>query len=135
MEKQAIVRLWPQRDDAFCTEMTARYEALADAVAVASRILQRKSAAEGPFHGRVYERRGNHLLLDMWQQMTQKIQLGCAVCRLTHTPKPDYAENHKLFLTLAIGDDMNAMLEELDAHLLRGLSTIRGPLRRTAAQG
>lgn len=61
--------------------------------------------------------------------MTQKIQLGFAVCRLTHTPKPDYAENHQLFLKLAIGDDLNAMLDELDAHLPRGLSTIRAALR------
>jgi DNA-binding GntR family transcriptional regulator len=110
--------------------MTARYEALADAVA--SRELSRESAAEAHFHGLVYERCGNHLLLDVWGQMTQKIQLGFAVCRLTHIPKPDYAENHKLFMTLAIGDDLNAMLEELEAHLLRGLATIRAALRRTA---
>jgi DNA-binding GntR family transcriptional regulator len=130
MEKQAFIRVWPQRDASFRAEMTARYEALADAVA--SRELSRESAAEAHFHGLVYERCGNHLLLDVWGQMTQKIQLGFAVCRLTHIPKPDYAENHKLFMTLAIGDDLNAMLEELEAHLLRGLATIRAALRRTA---
>jgi DNA-binding GntR family transcriptional regulator len=130
MEKQAFIRVWPQRDAAFRTEMKARYEALAEAVA--SRELSRESAAEAHFHGLVYERCGNHLLLDVWRQMTQKIQLGFAVCRLTHIPKPDYAENHELFMKLAIGDDLNAMLDELDAHLLRGLSTIRAALRRTA---
>ncbi len=113
--------------------MTTRYEALAEAAA--NRDLNRESAAEAHFHGLVYERCGNHLLLDVWQQMTQKIQLGFAVCRLTHTPKPDYAENHQLFLKLAIGDDLNAMLEELDSHLLRGLSTIRGALRGVAGRG
>jgi len=133
MEKQAFIRLWPQRDAAFRTEMTARYEALAEAAANSD--LNRESAAEAHFHGLVYERCGNHLLLDVWQQMTQKIQLGFAVCRLTHTPKPDYAENHQLFLKLAIGDDLNVMLEELDAHLLRGLSTIRAALRGAAGRG
>ena len=132
MEKQACIRLWPRRDAAFRTEMTAPYEALAEAAA--NRDLNRESAAEAHFHGLVYERCGNHLLLDVWQQMTQKIQLGFAVCRLTHTPKPDYAENHQLFLKLATGDDLNAMLEELDAHLLRGLSTIRAALRDTSRQ-
>lgn len=107
--------------------MIARYEAQAEAAA--NRYLNRKSGAEAHFHGLVYERCGNHLLLDVWRQMTQRIQLGFAACRLTHTPKPDHAENHQLFLTLAIRDDLNAMLEELDAHLLRGLSTIRAALR------
>jgi DNA-binding GntR family transcriptional regulator len=131
MEKQAFIRLWPQRDAAFRAEMTKRYEALADAVE--SRELSRESAAEAHFHGLVYERCGNHLLLDVWLQMTQKIQLGFAVCRLTHIPKPDYAENHALFLKLATGEDLNAMLDELDAHLMRGLATIRAALRRTMA--
>lgn len=132
MEKQAFIRMWPQRDAAFGLELTARYEALAEAVS--SRELNRESAAEAHFHGLVYERCGNHLLLEVWRQMTQKIQLGLAVCRLTHTPKPDYADNHRLFLTLAIGGDLNALLEELDAHLLRGLSTIKTALRDTAAR-
>nr|WP_241660827.1 FCD domain-containing protein [Variovorax guangxiensis] len=117
----------------FRTEMTARFEALAEAAA--NRDPNRERAAEAHFHGLVDERCGNHLLLDVWQQMTQKIQLGFAVCRLTHTPQPDYAENHQLFLKLAIGDDLNAMLEELDAHLLRGLSTIRAALRGVAGRG
>ncbi len=130
MEKQAFVRLWPQRDAAFRAEMTARFEALAEAAA--SGDLNRESAAEAHFHGLVYERCGNVLLLDVWRQLTQKIQLGFAICQLTHAPKPDFAENHRLFLTLAIGDDLDAMLEELDAHLLRGLATIRHALRRNA---
>jgi DNA-binding GntR family transcriptional regulator len=133
MERQAFIRLWPQRDEAFRAEMTARYEALAEAAS--SSELHRESAAEAHFHGLVYERCGNQLLLDVWRQMTQKIQLGFAVCRLTHAPKPDFAENHRLFLELAIGSDLNAMLEELDAHLLRGLSTIRHALRNTAPRG
>ncbi len=130
MEKQAFIRVWPNRDTGFRAEMAARYAALAEAVA--SRQFERESAAEAHFHGLAYERCGNALLLNVWQQMTQKIQLGFAMCRLAHTPKPDYAENHRLFLTLAVGNDLKAMLEELDAHLLRGLSTIRTALRATA---
>ena len=80
MEKQAFIRMWPQRNAAFGLELTARYEALAEAAV--SRELNRESAAEAHFHGLVYERCGNHLLLDVWRQMTQKIQLGLAVCRL-----------------------------------------------------
>lgn len=79
----------------------------------------------------LYERCGNHLPPNVWQQMTQKIQLGFVMCRLTHTPKQEDAENqnHQLFLKLAIEDDLNAMLKELDAHLLRGLAAIRAAVR------
>lgn len=127
MERQAFIRLWPRRDEEFRKELTARYDALA--VATASRELNRESTAEAHFHGLVYERCGNQFLLNIWQQLTQKIQLGFAICQLTHAPKPDFVDNHKLFLALALGNDLDAMLKELDAHLLRGLATIRHALR------
>ena len=133
MEKQAFIRLWPQRDEAFRTEMAARCEALVEAAQ--SKELHRESAAEAHFHGLVYERCGNKLLLDIWHQLTQKIQLGFTICQLTHAPKPDFAENHRLFLKLATGDDLDALLEELDRHLLRGLATIRHALRDTPQRG
>lgn len=93
-------------------------------------MLSSRSAPQSPVEAHFHD-----LLLDVWKQMTQKFQRGFAVCRLTHTPKPDYAENHHLFLKLAIGDDLNAMLEGLDAHLLRGLSTIRAALRGLRGAG
>lgn len=133
MEKQAFVRLWPLRDEALRSEMAARFEALAEAAR--SNDLQRESAAEAHFHGLVYERCGNRLLLDIWRQLTQKIQLGFTICQLTHAPKPDFAENHRLFMTLALGDDLDAMLEELDRHLLRGLATIRHALSGLPRRG
>jgi DNA-binding GntR family transcriptional regulator len=130
MEKQPFLRMWPHRNVAFELELTARYKAPAQATA--SSALNRESAATAHFQGPAYKRCGNHLLLDVWRQMTQKIQLGFAVCRLMHTPKPAYAENHRLFVTLAIGEELNVLLKELDSHLLRGLSTIRTALCDTA---
>lgn len=127
MERQAFIRLWPLRNEAFREEMMARYEAMA--VAVGSGELHKESAAEAHFHGLVYERCSNPLLLEIWQQLTQKIQLGFAICQLADAPKPDFVENHKLFLKMAIGDDLDAMLAELDAHLTHGLSTIKLALR------
>ena len=123
MEREAYTRIWPTRDAAFRTELQARYARMVDTVA--SGDLTEEIRAEAAFHGLVYERCGNHLMPSIWQQMTQKIQLGFAVCQIAHAPKVDFQENHRRFLELALGDDLPAMLGELDVHLGRGLATIQ----------
>lgn len=123
MERRAFERVWPLRDRAFADEMRARFAALA--ASLESGDLAQQSAAESRFHGLVYEACTNRLLLDFWRQMTQKIQLGFAICQIVHAPKPNFLDNHRRFMTLALGDDLQAMLAELDAHLERGLATIR----------
>ncbi|MCA0327357.1 MAG: GntR family transcriptional regulator [Proteobacteria bacterium] len=123
MEKQAYTRLWPHRDAAFKDELRQRFEQMIEAVA--SDDLAREIRAEAHFHGLVYERCGNHLMPSFWQQMTQKIQLGFAICQIAHAPKPDFEDNHRHFLECAVGDSLEAMLAELDSHLDRGLATIQ----------
>lgn len=122
MEKQAFIRIWEHRDQAFRTEMQVRFELMMNAVREDN--LLDEIRAEAHFHGLVYERCGNHMMPTVWQQMTQKIQLGFAVCQITHGPKVNFEENHAKFLELALGDDLQAMLDELDVHLDRGLATI-----------
>jgi hypothetical protein len=60
-----------------------------------------------------------------WQQMTQKIQLGFAICQIAHAPKVDFEENHHRFLECALGESLDEMLRELNVHLDRGLATIQ----------
>jgi len=129
IERKAFERVWPRRDEGFGAELRARFDALAKAAR--SRVLSEQSAAEAHFHGLVYERCGNRLLLDIWRQLTQKIQFGLAICQVTPVPKPDFIENHRRFMELALGDDLPAMLAELDAHLESGLRTLqKGVLKR-----
>lgn len=123
IERQAYTRIWPVRNQSFRDELGVRFKRMAEAIGSAS--LAEEIRAEAHFHGLVYERCGNHLMPAIWQQMTQKIQLGFAICQITHAPKMDFVENHKRFLELALGDDLQAMLAELDVHLGRGLATIQ----------
>lgn len=122
MEREAYVRIWEQRDESFRAEMQARFDSMM--AAVRHNDLAEEIRAEAHFHGLVYERCGNHMMPAIWQQMTQKLQLGFAVCQITHAPKVDFEENHARFLELALGKDLKAMLAELDIHLNRGLATI-----------
>lgn len=131
MERQAYTRIWPLRDNAFRDELKHRYKVMIDAVH--SEDLHGEVAAEADFHGLVYERCGNHLMPVFWQQMTQKIQLGLAICQVARAPKLDFEDNHRRFLKCALGDNLDAMLAELDRHLDRGLATIQLEARSTAS--
>ena len=123
MESQAYVRIWPRRDQAFRDELHRRFGQMIEAVE--SDDLSEEIRAEAHFHGLVYERCGNHLMPAFWQQMTQKIQLGFAICQIAHAPKVDFKENHQKFLECALGESLDDMLAELNVHLDRGLATIQ----------
>lgn len=123
MESQAYRRIWPQRDELFASELKRRFELMIRAVEGDD--LAEEIRAEAHFHGLVYERCGNHLMPAFWQQMTQKIQLGFAICQIAHAPKVDFKENHLRFLECATGDSLDEMLAELNEHLDRGLATIQ----------
>lgn len=122
IERQAYTTLWPHRDQAFREELQRRFDVMMMAVEGGS--LNEEIRTEAHFHGLVYERCGNHLMPAIWQQLTQKIQLGFAICQISHAPKVDFEDNHRKFLRLAMGEDLNALLRELDVHLSRGLATI-----------
>jgi len=123
MEKEAYTRIWPSRDRSFHDELRLRFDLMIRAVERSD--LSEEIRAEAHFHGLVYERCGNHLMPAIWQQMTQKIQLGFAICQITHAPKMNFEENHERFLELALGDDLREMLAEIEVHLQRGLATIQ----------
>nr|CCA88780.1 HTH transcriptional regulator, GntR [Ralstonia syzygii R24] len=123
IERQAYIRIWPNRGPSFRRDLMARYDELMQAID--SGELNAEIAAEAHFHGLVYERCGNHLFLEFWRQMTQKIQLGFAICQISHAPKADFLDNHHDFMACALGDSLDTMLAELDAHLDRGIATIR----------
>lgn len=122
LEAQAYVRLWPHRDEAFRQELTRRFDTMLEALR--SGDLNEEIRAEFGFHGLVYERCGNHVMPALWEQMSQKLQLGFAICQVARVPKLDFHENHQRFLERALGDDLPAMLVELDQHLQRGMATL-----------
>jgi DNA-binding GntR family transcriptional regulator len=122
LEAQAYVRLWPRRDEAFRHELTRRFDTMVEALRGGD--LDGEIRAEFSFHGLVYERCGNHVMPALWEQMSQKLQLGFAICQVARVPKLDFQENHRRFLDRALGEDLPAMLDELDQHLQRGMATL-----------
>lgn len=133
LEAQAYTRIWPLRDSLFRKELQQHFDSMMKAVKKGD--LREKARTEAQFHGLVYERCGNQLLLKFWKQMTQKLQLALGICQVADVSKMDFQDNHERFLELAVGDDLGAMLVELDAHLKRGFATIQAALAGEMGSG
>ncbi|GAB4057796.1 GntR family transcriptional regulator [Uliginosibacterium sediminicola] len=123
LEIQAYTRIWPQRDERFRDALQQRFARMQDAIRRDE--LSEKIRTEADFHGLVFEMCGNHLMPSFWQQMSQKIQLGFAICQISLAPKPDFEANHRRFLDCALGESLSEMIDELNTHLDRGLATIQ----------
>ena len=81
-------------------------------------------AAELDFHTYPYQFADNQTLLDVWQQLSKKIQLGIAMTR-GFARGVEFIDNNRRYLDLALGDDLDAMLSEVDRHLAMGADDVR----------
>jgi DNA-binding GntR family transcriptional regulator len=122
LEKYAFMLVWPRRDTEFKRTLMRRYEAL---LAAAERGAADEMRAEIDFHSVPYEFAGDGLLMHTWRHVTHRMQL----CFILHRAAPDSPNSvgmHERFLELAMGDDLEPMLKEIDVHMDLGLVQMRG---------
>ena len=131
LERYCFAELWPHRDAAFRREFTARHNALARAIR--GRRQADIIAAELAFHSYPYQFCDNRTLLDVWEQLSKKIQLGFAMSR-GFTRDAEFIENSRRFLDHALGDDLEAMWAEIDRHLAIGIEDVRRLMSEDAAR-
>ncbi len=122
LERYAFIQLWPRRDAVFRKEFTARYKALANAIRTQKRFEAIK--AEMRFHSYPYEFSGNQILLEVWEQLSQKIHLSFAMSQAI-VRSIDFIGEAERYFSLALGDDLEAMLHEIDRHLELGMVAVR----------
>jgi DNA-binding GntR family transcriptional regulator len=122
IECYAFKLCWPQRNEEFRKEIIARHKELQRAVVKKRRT--EAIRAEIKLHSLPYEFSQNELLLETWRQLAQKIQLGFVVYRLAGGDV-GFSRAHDSYVTLALGDDLDAMLVEVQRHIDLGLKTIR----------
>jgi DNA-binding GntR family transcriptional regulator len=118
LEKYAYTLVWARRDTEFKMSLMHRYEAL---LAIASQgNLSAEMTAEMNFHGLAAECSGNDLLLSTWRHVASRFRVGFILHRATPA-NPDSASMHQRFLAVALGDDLDLMLAEVDNHIDHGL--------------
>ena len=127
LDRYAFTLLWPKRDGLFRSELTVRNDAITAAMAAGDRTAAIR--AEMRFHSFPYEICGNDLLQELWQQLSHRIQLCFTVSQAVAFGDSFVTENQR-FVAIALADDLDAMLIEIDRHLDLGLHVIRELLAR-----
>ncbi|MBS0445851.1 MAG: GntR family transcriptional regulator [Proteobacteria bacterium] len=116
LEVFAFEQCWDQRGADFHASLQQRHERLVQAIDVGDS----KAAilAELDLHSLAYEASGNDQLLSVWSEMRGRIQIYWAVHhRAQGGPRRD---GHDTYVALAGGDDLQAMVAEIKAHVRQG---------------
>ncbi len=129
MDALAFRELWPRRDGAFASEMRRRHGALQASLAEADAYAS--SRAEVDLHSLVYEACGHRLLLDMWKRLSGRLHIYLALHQRAHGRTGPLADAHDDYVRLAHGDDLDAMLREVERHMRRGVARLETFLRGT----
>lgn len=122
LEAHAIRLCWPHRDAIFARILRARHAALADASATGG--FSDEIRAELQFHTLPFAYSRNGLLQQMWRQIAQRIMLGFCLYRRVASACTEQKGVHARYLELALGDDLEAMLAEVDRHIDLGLVSV-----------
>lgn len=118
LERFAFEQAWPRRDAAFRAELQRRLAALTAAI---DRGDETGSIdAELALHGLVYEASGHRLLQRTWSSLRGRLQLYWAAHHRAHGVRGPRRDSHDRYVQLAQGNDLAAMLDEVDDHMQRG---------------
>jgi DNA-binding GntR family transcriptional regulator len=130
LEKYAFTLVWPRRDTEFKRTLMRRYEALL--VAAERGGSAEEMRAEIEFHGVPYEFSGDTLLMNTWRHVTRRMQL-CFILHRATPDSPNSVSMHERFLELALGDNLELMLQEVDKHIDAGLADMRAMCKPPSA--
>ena len=129
LERFCFAQLWPRRDGIYRRELMARHVALIKSVRSEKRLAAIK--AEMHFHSYPFEFACNQMLLDVWHQLSQKIQLSFVMSQVI-VRDVDFIETNQRYVEIALGDDLDKMLREIDIHLELGVAAVKKLMKETS---
>jgi DNA-binding GntR family transcriptional regulator len=130
LERYCFTQLWPKRNDAYRKEFTARHKALVKSIRARKHF--DAIEAEMHFHSYPYEFAGNAVLLDVWRQLSKKIQLSFAMSQVI-VRGVEFVNTSQSYIAAALGDDLEAMHREIDRHLELGVIAVRKLMQENSA--
>lgn len=123
LESFAFRLAWAKRTPSFAAELDRRHAALLEAI----------DAGRGPeaidtelhLHSLAYETSGHRLLLESWRALSGRLHLYFAMHQRAHGRAGPRRDAHDRYVELAKGDDLGAMIAEIEDHMQRGLGRLR----------
>jgi len=119
LERLAFKEIWDSRSDAFAAELEARHRRLLGTQQLFDHVAS--SEAEVSLHSVVYEFCGHKLLYESWQRISSRLQFYLALHQRAHGRTAPINAAHERYVQLALGDSLDLMLEEIEAHMQRGM--------------
>ena len=130
LERYCFTQLWPKRDETFRKWFTLRHGALVKAIRAQKHVNAIK--AEMKFHSYPYEFLGDSILLDVWHQLSQKIQLSFVMSQVI-VRGIEFIATSEAYIEIALGDDLDRMHREIDRHLELGLIAVKKLMHEKSA--
>ncbi|HSH88674.1 MAG TPA: GntR family transcriptional regulator [Ramlibacter sp.] len=118
LERFAFELAWPKRDAAFKRELRRRNTVLLAAIDAGDDAASIQ--AELDLHGFVFEASGHHLLQRTWASLRGRLQLYWAAHHRAHGIRGPRRDSHDDYVRIALGNDLQAMLDEVSSHMRRG---------------
>ncbi len=122
LEQFAFRQAWPLRTKAAKRDLLDRNTAL-DAAIAAGDDPRRAIELELRLHSWCYELSGHSLLNQTWMRMLPNLQFYFTLHQKAHKRPGPLREAHDLYVRLACGEDLEAMLAHLEKHMRQGLET------------
>jgi len=126
LERYCFTQLWPKRNETFRKEFTTRHKALVKTIRARNHFDAIEAAMH--FHSYPYEFSGNAVLLDVWRQLSKKIQLSFAMSQVI-VRSVEFIGTSESYIAAALDDDLDAMHREINRHLELGVIAVRKLLR------
>jgi DNA-binding GntR family transcriptional regulator len=123
LESFAFRLAWDKRPASFTGEIEKRHRALLEAID--ARRGPEAIDAELHLHSLIYETSGHRLLLDTWRALSGRLHLYFAMHQRAHGRAGPRRDAHERYVELAKGNDLAAVIVEIEDHMQRGLGRLR----------
>lgn len=120
LEQFAFRTCWERRTDAALADLSARNDALTRTIDASQDGLLAIDQ-ELHLHNWCYELSGHALLQKSWERMRPNLKFYFSLHQHAHNRMGPLREAHDVYVRLASGDDLAAMLDHLHEHMRQGL--------------
>lgn len=122
LEQFAFKLIWDKRGEEFQKELKTQLEKLTNAI----KNNDRESAIfeELELHNVVYKHCGHELLEQTWLRLRGRLHLYFTLHQKAHNRAGPLLDAHDKYIELALGDDLNAMLDHITEHMQQGYNKV-----------
>jgi DNA-binding GntR family transcriptional regulator len=118
LEIFAFEQIWTRRDARFRDGLVGRQGALTECIDAQDDAAS--ISAELQLHGFVYEATGHRILLKTWESIRGRLQLYWAAHHRVHGIRGPRRDGHDDYVRTALGDNFEALRQEITSHMARG---------------